>query len=121
MNMWYTPLGSPKDQARRTTDEGRHRGREEVGRTARHAGPDDSENAARAGPLARVWYRAPSRAGESRRAAAERGHRVHVSAAAAAAGLDHGRVGHIGEQPQGKVLRHHRARTDATRGGNGEL
>ena len=29
--------------------------------------------------------------------------------------------GHVGEQPQGQVLLHHRARAEAARGGNGEL
>ena len=110
-------LDSPKERAwsRSKHKERKADGQEDIGSAARDVGPHDPEDAARAGPAARVRHCAAHRAGEPRRAPAERGHGLHLVAAAATAGMDHGSVGHVGEQPQGEVLFHHRARPEAAR------
>ena len=66
----------------------RRDGQKNIGSAARDVGPHDLEDAARAGPAARVRHCAAHRAGEPRRAPAERGHGVHLVAAAATAGMD---------------------------------
>src|SRR5581483_5867772 len=73
------------------------------------------------GAAARVRDRPPHRTGERGRAAAQPGNDLRLAGAAAAAPVDYGELGHLGQQPPGEVLRHHEGRTEATRRGNREL
>src|SRR5580658_7285418 len=86
-----------------------------------NAGPDGFADADGDGCTARLWDCASDRAGERKRGAAESGNDLCVAGAAAAAGLDRGGVGDLGEQPEGEVLHHHEAGAEAASGGCGLL
>src|SRR5687767_1179374 len=90
----------------------------QVRRATGHARSDGPKDAAGDGAPARIRAGAPHRTGQPGRAPAERGHRLHVAAAAAAAGLDLLARRRVREQPQGEVLRHHPARREAAGPGN---
>src|SRR5262252_11007124 len=93
------PLSSCGRQTGAMTD-----GRLEVRNPARDPRPDGAADARGNGRAARLRHRAPHRADQRRRAAAESGDDLRVAPPPAAAPLDYRVVGYLREQPQGEVL-----------------
>ena len=81
--------------------------------SAGHARSDGAQDARRDGAAARLRPGAAHRADQRGRAARQPGHHLPLPDPAGAEALDLREVGHLGEQPQGKVLRHHQGGTTA--------
>ena len=82
---------------------------------------DGAEDPRRDGADARLRHRAAHRADQRRRPAGEPGHHLSVPHPPGAEELDHGGVGHLGEQPQSEVLFDLEGRPEAARRRDREL
>ena len=100
---------------------GQHGCGDEARGAAGHARSDGAADARQHGPAARLRHRPAHRAGQRRHPEAERGHRLCRPFAAAAAAVDLGQLGGLGEQPQGQVLRDHRGRPASAGARGGKL
>src|SRR5207237_519217 len=100
---------------------GKSDGRQQIGSSARHSGPDGPENAAIHGAVAWLRHCPADRTSERERPEPEPGHDLSGTVAPATARMDQGRMGHVRDRTPGKVLFAEPQRTKADRRGNREL